>query len=267
MVGNISRLTIITALYGRPDEVRRNIQSYVIAIKKVTEYPVRLFVFSEHPSMSLLNFKEILTQEMDSFTKYKIINIKPSGIYNALNIGVENADSEFIIFNHSDDCFTPNAFLHISSVDLTESDVTSFGIITSTKLIKPNISKVFPHAAIGINHAATIFRTEVHKLYFYNENLKYSADWQTIICMFENGVCFTISDLVICKFSENGASNSISRLRLCEDVRILLDSIKKNKLRSYCIQRTVREVIGHIVNSGVSNMKILFEKIYSIHTL
>jgi len=267
MVGNISRLTIVTAVFGRPDEVRMNIKAYVLAIKKVTERPIRLFVFSEHPSLNLQSFKEILTQEMDGSTKYKIICIQPSGIYNALNKGIQNVDSEFLIFNHSDDCFTPNAFVHISSVDLTESDATSFGIITATKLIVPNINKVFPHAAIGINHSATIFRTEIHKLYCYDEHLKYSADWRTIISMFENGVSFATCDSVICKFSENGASNSISKSRLCEDVKILLDSIKKGKLRCHCIQRAVREVLGHLVNLGRVNLKTLFKKITRAHNL
>jgi hypothetical protein len=246
VAGNISRLTIITAVFGRSEELISNLQAYNLAIGTVDDRPVRMFIFSRHPQLTKFEFTYLLRKYLDKKTPVVVYDVSPDGIYNALNYGISSVKSEFFIFNHSDDYFTPNAFKHISNSEIDSSDVSSFGIIVNDKIASPLVDAPFPYSCIGINHSATIFKSNVHKKFKYNTKMKYSSDWDLIIRMYNEGVTFQAFPYVISIFSDGGASNLLAVRRLHEDVSILLKSSLRSKYFGICSARIVKEILGFI---------------------
>jgi len=248
-VGNISRLTIITAVYGRKNLFISNLESYNIAVASIEERPTRLFVFSESPELNKNQFDDIIASKLDEATPVVVYSVPPAGIYHALNYGVSRTTSDYLIFNHSDDYFTANSFHHINNADIGKYDISSFAIVLKDTIIYPNLIPPFPHAFIGLNHSAAIFKTEVHKKYHYKQTMKYSADWELIIRMYNDGLTFSGYSNVICIFSDGGASNSLSITRLYEDISLLKRSILESKHITFCCMRIAKEVLGYVANN------------------
>lgn len=177
------KLSIITINFNNVSGLRRTLNSVLSQTWKDFEYIV-IDGGSSDGSVDLIrNFADQL-----SFW----VSEKDSGIYNAMNKGIEHAKGEYCLFlNSGDFLIKKNILQKIFQYNFYE-DIVSFSVINTDRnlsfLKKPpkNLS-LFSLIEGNLSHPSTlIHRTVFDQIGFYDESKKIVSDW-----------CFFIDSLII----------------------------------------------------------------------
>ncbi len=151
-----------------------------------------------------------LIEKYQDFIKVSIIG-QDKGIYDAMNIGVENvsSNSDYIHFLNSGDSFyTDEVLLDLVQVATADQSKNYFGnIIRSDEATRYPLHLNFRIlAAQMICHQAVFFRTAFHKQNAYD--LKYSicADYKLLAQALAKGEKFKGFKTIVCEIETEGVS-------------------------------------------------------------
>lgn len=191
---------------------------------------------------------------------------KDSGIYNAMNKGINVANGEYLLFLNSGDTLHSEKTLEEVFVKEYSTDI----LYGNTKFIHPKHSYIrcfddpLTLKALyycSINHQSTFIRSSLLKDVGYDEKYRIVADWKKFVEWFKDGRTFRHLNLVIADYDMSGISTLNQELLQKEKDRFwselyssdVIDVLKdwetfQNKpclqTRAYCLEsRLFRRII------------------------
>lgn len=223
------KLSIITINFNNASGLRRTLDSVLSQTWKDFEYIV-IDGGSSDGSVDLIrNFADQL-----SFW----VSEKDSGIYNAMNKGIEHAKGEYCLFLNSGDFLIKKDILQkIFQYNFYE-DIVSFSVINTDRnlsfLKKPpkNLS-LFSLIEGNLSHPSTlIHRTVFDQIGFYDESKKIVSDWCFFIdSLIVHHCSYKAFDDILTVFDRSGSSTSTNN-----------PAIRQEEISSY-LQKTFPRIL------------------------
>lgn len=200
------KLTIITINYNNAIGLKKTIQSIVEQSFLDFEYIV-IDGGSTDESVSII--KE---------NKGKIhywVSEKDKGIYNAMNKGIEQATSEYVLFVNSGDYLFNNSVIEKSISYLNDIDLITFDLecLSETKKYlfpAPDVLK-FSNLYFGtLPHPSTFIKRKLfNKIGCYDETLKIVSDWKFfILALYKFNCSYLKVNQVLTTFCLDGVSST-----------------------------------------------------------
>ncbi len=152
-----------------------------------------------------------LQQLNDSSLRW--ISEPDTGIYNAMNKGISMARGEVVSFLNADDSYFPDTISSVKKVFQTDTDIV-YGNLRKERLLNgkwhhrieyPDLEKM--PQTMGIFHPATFIRkTLFEKLGPYDEQYRYSADYDWLLRAYLAGARFQYLNQALAIFRVGGVS-------------------------------------------------------------
>jgi glycosyltransferase involved in cell wall biosynthesis len=203
----MSKISIITINYN--DAI--GLQKTIVSVLNQTYSDFEFIVIDGN---STDGSKEVIEKYQDSFTYW--VSEKDSGIYHAMNKGIEAAKGEYLLFMNSGDALVDsNTILTICEEKLKE-DIVAFDCFLEkenkivgrrTHVEKPTLFYVYKN---GFKHQSTfIKRSLFKKIGLYNENYKIAGDYEFWIrCFLDSATTARSYIIPVAVFQLNGISQN-----------------------------------------------------------
>lgn len=205
------KFTVVTVVYGAETVIRRTIES----VLKQTYAPYEYIVIDGESKDNTL---QIVSEYEEKFAEknicLRVLCEKDTGIYNAMNKGVELASGDFISFLNAGDYYEEDALESINAFYQEDSFELIYG---GLHYINPNgtvINKMSKNDEHGIvtsrhwNHPSMFLSTQIYKQYGFNEKFRVYADFDLYLKMRKKGVKIRVIDRVITNFVADGVSTN-----------------------------------------------------------
>ena len=206
-------LSVITINKNNADGLRKTILSVIQQKYTDFEYIVIDGKSSDESvavAVELLNNCSIPTS---------LISENDSGIYNAMNKGIDMSHGDYLLFLNSGDTFVDNHCLqkvfeknHTSDIINARCNVTDGDSIIWTSPYLPKITLKTLYT-VGIPHQSTFIKRDLFMQYgYYREDFKYNSDiafWYRTI-LFGNASTSAL-DLIVTNYDNKGVSSTNSK--------------------------------------------------------
>lgn len=155
------------------------------------------------------------------------------GIYNAMNKGIAQATSEFVVFMNSGDAFHNDYVLNDVDSKLTSEYDIYYGDcyrVTPNKFKKWTFPKKLSFSffySTSLSHQSSFIRRKLfYDFFMYNENLKIVSDWEFFIySICKMNVPYKHLDMIISDFDFTGISSTKKHEQLdFAERKIVLDN-------------------------------------------
>lgn len=141
----------------------------------------------------------------------RYISETDSGIYNAMNKGIQMASGEYILFLGAGDVFFDDEVLHRVSEHKGYDVIYGYGYFSSGPQKGEKIGCRLNRFGIFLDrcvaHQATYVKTDLMKQYGFNENYKAYADQDFLIHMYKIKKTFCYMNEPLCYYDGNGLSS------------------------------------------------------------
>jgi glycosyltransferase involved in cell wall biosynthesis len=220
---NLPKISVITVVKNAEKDLEQTIQNILDQDYKNIEF---IIVYTPCEDKTW----DIILKYYDYIDKI-IINYK-TGIYQAFNTGLENANGQWINFMNSGDFFFSEKTIteifnnnnNINNADIIYGDCKilfkNFSrIIKSKNLIKLNSGMIFSHQSCFV-------KTEIYKKKKFNLSYIYASDYEFFLDCFISRFKFKKIQLLISKCKSQGLCDINQNIALHEYLKIL----RKKKL-------------------------------------
>mgnify|MGYP006102743481 FL=1 len=166
--------------------------------------------------------KEII--KMKSFFSFYSIK-KDNGIYDAMNKGIDQIQSDWAMFLNSGDIFFDNRVLdRLINSKMPQSDI----IFSNTVVKNDNLKYVVPSKQFNNNtitmpfcHQSTIVKTSLLKYHKFNVDYKFSSDFDFFLKCYKQNKIFFYFDNILSTVESGGISDNQRQKVYKENLRIL----------------------------------------------
>ena len=200
---------------GSNDGTKEYIESYISTLCDITHKDEGRF-YMEATHHTKANFV------------FKFLSQKDSGIYDAMNKGIDLATGEWCNFMNCGDRFYSHSTIRELFDKLRGINNTNIGVIygdtqliydsTHSKILyASNAPHTYHHRFI---HQSAFIATSLMKTYKYDISFIFAGDTDFFTKAYNNGAIFTYIPLIISSFSLQGISSSLSWQMFKEDCRI-----------------------------------------------
>ena len=204
MIYNYKDLTFITITYNNEEELLQTYESLSIFINNGARHLI--INGGKHVDHSNL---------INSY----IIEESDTGIYNALNKGLDKVTSKYLMFVHSGDLLTNHEEFNDIYVRHNELDMDlSFGAtevkdnnyyrLHSSYFWRPWMLKFYCQPP----HLACIYKTKLFKEFRFNESLKITSDFYMFKDLFDKRLKWKSSKRIFIQQKPGGLSSNIFRV-------------------------------------------------------
>lgn len=207
-VKNISNLSIVTI---NKNNYQGLIQTFN-SIKNVNSESLFHIVVDGNSN----DFVESLDQLQLQYA-FIYVSGNDSGIYEAMNKGIQLSSSNYLLFLNSGDCLSNSSslsslLLHLGNFDLVYGDIIDFGQSTPHFVSYPDSLSFEYMLCRGLPHQATAIRKRLFdSIGVYSEKYKIISDWVFFMeALFIHNVSYKHIPIVISNF-EGGGLSSISK--------------------------------------------------------
>jgi len=172
------KLSIITINYNNLEGLKRTVESVVNQTWQEFEY----IVIDGGSTDGSAAFIERQSEFIDYW-----VSEPDTGIYNAMNKGIEKATGEYLLFLNSGDCLNKSDVIDTSFKSLNDYDLITFDmevINGNCSIIQTYPSKLkFSDMVFGyLPHSSTFIKKQLFdRIGFYDETLKIVSDWKFMI--------------------------------------------------------------------------------------
>lgn len=209
------RISIITINYNNRIGLERTIKSVVSQTYSNIQYIVIDGASTDGSVEAISNYQD----KIDYW-----VSEPDSGIYQAMNKGVDKSDGSYLLFlNSGDSLFLPTTIQNIvAKLDGTDVVMGKVKCMPSGYVgwadIQLPLTMLDFYTGGPVPHQATFINRVLFNQYRYDENLKIVSDWKFFIqtIVFSNCTCKIVDDIVS-YFEEGGIS---SRQYLCDQERM-----------------------------------------------
>ena len=249
------KFTVVTVVYNAEKVIKKTIESVLNQSYAVYEY----LIFD---GLSSDNTLEVVNGYADAFAakgiRYKVVCEKDTGIYNAMNKGVDAATGDFISFLNAGDWYEPDAVESVQKLyDEEAFDLTYGGLhyIKADGTITNKMSKLdtFPVSSRHWNHPSMFLKSEIHKQNHFNESFCAYADFDLYLKLRKSGTKIRILNKIVTNFMADGLSTDANI------IKVLARS--KEKYRAYVENGYSR--IYWLESYGWEMMKAVYLRLHS----
>ena len=152
--------------------------------------------------------------QLQSRFNFDYISEVDFGIYNAMNKGIVNVSSDYVVFLNSGDSFYNYKSLEIleqnlNNLDLVYGDIMDLGQSSPVLVTYPNKLSLEYMLCGGLPHQATVIKKNLfNKVGLYNENYKIISDWVFFMeALFFHNATYKHVPYVISNFEGGGISS------------------------------------------------------------
>lgn len=205
----LPKITIVTVVYNRVDTIEQTISSVVNQT-----YPNLEYIVIDGGSTD---------GTIDIIKKYEKdiaywITEKDSGVYDAMNKGVQAATGDYIEFIGSDDCLCSyDIVAKVAEAIDDETDILScpiYGVDETycTEIISDNCFAKDKNTYRGgmIPHPGMFTRRELLRKYPFDTKYKIVSDYKFfLMCYYDDNVRFKFVDFPVVYFSHGGLSSTV----------------------------------------------------------
>ena len=215
------RFSIVTVVYNGEKEIAKTIESVLAQ----TVPPFEYIIVDGKSTDNTLN---IVGRYVDLLSKkgivLRIISEKDTGIYNAMNKGIDVATGDFISFLNVGDWYEPTALQDVNCLyekkpfDLTYGSIF-YHLENGKVLIKKSRKDHIVVSSRNWNHPSMFLKSDIYKRYHFDETLKIYSDFDLFLKLRKNKqVKILVNKLVTTHFISGGVSTnpSSSKVRMKE---------------------------------------------------
>ncbi len=208
-------VTVVTVVYNCADSLEETILSVINQSYNNVEYVI-VDGGSTDGTVELL-------RKYDRHIDYWISE-KDSGIYNAMNKGVDLSTGQWINFMNAGDCFHSSTTIANIEKSLDEKFAVVAGGVcyiydSQNRRIKHMQLKFSGFYLSVPHHQASFINSRWMKHFRYDETFRIRGDLNFMAALYANGHEFRLVDEVICNVDTNGVSSGLSRIHISEDMR------------------------------------------------
>lgn len=251
----MKRLTIITVCYNSINCIEKCIKSILPQLNESIEY----LIIDGKSNDGTLDIIEKYSKQNKNII---YISEKDSGIYNAMNKGLNMANGEWIIYINSDDCLVPNVVERVlpylvDDYDCIYGDTYNVLSYEENKYLKKVEAyqdlKKLDRQMIACHQSIFIKKSVMQQVGGFNEKYKIAADWDLLLKIRNNNFKFKYVPIVISEFSMGGISSNTNYIHETHSIR------KSNKCYKLLDIYSVLEFI-HGLHIKMKLYKILYGK-------
>lgn len=211
--------SIITVVLNSKELLENTIQS-------VLKQSYRDFEYIIIDGQSTDGTLELIKSYQQKDARIRYISEKDSGIYNAMNKGIQMAQKEYMLFMGAGDIFYDDHILELVSHKVGADVVYGFGFFSSGKYKGKRIGGKMNKMEILLDHCiahqATYVKTELMKEFGFNENYKIFADQDFLIHMYCDKRKFCYINAPLCFYDGNGVSGQEDNLKKYLDEHLII---------------------------------------------
>lgn len=257
------RISIITGVYNAEETIEQTITSVLNQDYDNLEYIIV-------DGLSTDNTLNIIKKYKYN-GRLRFISEADSGLYDALNKGVELATGDYIEILGADDCFTSNRIisavvneLHsgtdiFSGLEYAVEEETNYQCLIGDNHFARNKDD-YKGGMIG--HAAMFVKRDLLLKYKFDTTYRIAADYKFFLqCYYDNDIKFQFSDLYVAFFSLSGMSSTNILKCRNEDERIYRElglDIVDPVLNNYTLK--LKKVLCRL---GVLNVAKMIHRFFS----
>ncbi|WP_026474346.1 glycosyltransferase family 2 protein [Alkaliflexus imshenetskii] len=216
MENNEILFSIITVVYNDEKNIEKTIQSIVNQTYANFEYIVIDGKSTDNTHHTINKYKNKITQ---------IVSESDTGIYNAMNKGINLANGRYTLFMNSGDTFASQNTLELTSKIIrdNECDVLYGNVIKEKKQMLVEIEAEEPQNKhrMYFCHQSAFVKTSLLKIFQFDEKLKMSADFKLFKTLYKNNYTFAKVNIPIAIFDTKGVSNFNRSAGLKENIHII----------------------------------------------
>lgn len=202
------RLSIVTVCYNAEQTISDTILSILNQTYSDFEY---IIIDGNSTDQTSAVIKKYLPAFSAKGVTVKYISEPDTGIYDAMNKGIERAEGEWIAFMNADDSYYDERVLSTIFAEQYDGYDVLYG---STNYIMEDckeIRKPYPLETLqnemAFGHQSSFVRTSVARLKKYDLSYELSSDYQLFLELWlENRRFFCLEDIVVANFSYMGKS-------------------------------------------------------------
>ena len=208
----MKKVSIVTISYNNGLELEKTINSVINQNYSDCEFIV-VDGGSQDGSLNIL-------KQYDSHIDYWVSE-PDKGIYNAMNKGIDHATGEWIFFLNSGDVFAANDVL--KSVDFNVKDekigaifgkykyYTRYGELLTNHALYPFYKSNKKFRSMGFSHQSVFVRTELAKMFHYDESYRLCADYDMMMRIYKAGYLFKRDETIIAVCDGRGGASFNNR--------------------------------------------------------
>lgn len=250
------KISIITITYNSEKTIERTLKSVLNQTYSDYEYII-VDGASKDGTMDIVRKYEPL---FEGRMKWK--SEPDTGIYNAMNKGIERSSGDIIGIVNSDDWLEADALEKVASVyekNGRNNNAVYCGWINfhydngTNQIMKTSQTQLEARAKKcemgGIRHPGTFVPKAVYdRIGTFDERIRIMADTDLILRMYHDGVKFCYTESVVSNMSDGGVSNG-QLMKACPDYALIL---RKNNLSGFtyyklyytwCLKRFIKAYV------------------------
>lgn len=237
-----AKISVVTVCYNSGSEIEKTMKSVLEQDYQNLEYIIK-DGFSTDDTNAIINSYKTLFDEK-GISVHHIIS-RDKGIYDAMNIAVENCNGDWVIFMNSGDAFYDKFVIAdiFNRRNWTETDVIyghTLLRLSKNKGYIANHSADFLEEGMSLCHQSLFVRKKLLQQYPFDCQYKIKADYDQMLRLKRSGYVFTRVNAVISDRNLDGVSNKLTALCDKEDKILMakygLDWKKKNVFSGYIKQ-------------------------------
>jgi len=287
------KLSIITINRNNADGLRRTIESVVSQTYTDFEYIVVDGSAPQPPKGGVLGDMEVLADFIKepfstkkNFTSCTWLSPKggvgggyfsepDSGIYNAMNKGIQMASGEFLLFINSGDELADNHVVeNFQNVVKPDSEICSGNLLlinNSAHLNSESPTQISLSYCInaGLTHPNTFIRKSLFDKYgLYNEANKIVSDWEFfLVAAGLNNCNYQKLDFTVARFYEDGISSANKKLVQFEMEQVIAKLIPEPVIKDIKRIQQFDELLSHPANKLVQQSTVIRKLLLVLYKL
>lgn len=208
----MKKVSIITISYNNCQELEKTINSVISQQNSDYEFIV-IDGGSQDGSVNILN-------KYNSNIDYWVSE-PDSGIYNAMNKGIEQASGEWIFFLNSGDIFASDDVLKSVDFDVNDEKIgaiygkykyyTRYNELQTNHVLHPFFSSDKKYRNMGFSHQSVFVRTVLAKRFHFDETYKLCADYDMMMRIYKAGYLFKRDETIIAICDGRGGASFKNR--------------------------------------------------------
>lgn len=210
MAENI-RFSVITVSFNAENAIPKTIESIIAQTMKPYEYIVIDGLSRDNTVKTCESYRD---QIENQGIRYIVKSEKDTGIYNAMNKGIREANGDFISFLNAGDWYQEDALENVQALyNAAPFDLTYGGLNyinpNGTVTVKKSKLDTFPVSSRHWNHPSMFLKREIYQQYGFDENFRWYADFDIYLMLRKKGTRIQINDHVVTNFAADGVSTDV----------------------------------------------------------
>lgn len=219
------RITIVTVCYNACNGLKKTMDSVLRQ-----DYPdIEYIIVDGASSDGTLNLIDEYKEKFESTENIKFFALseKDSGIYDAMNKGINLSGGDWIIFMNAGDQFYNSTV--VSDVFCKPFDNNITGVYGDTeryynewkKVVKGNpLSQIKTGLPLPFCHQSVFVRADILRKLMFDTTYKQAADYDFFLRCYNNGYEFTHVDVIVSQYEMGGVSETNTVFHLQEKLLI-----------------------------------------------